>query len=275
MSAGLESRAANKSLYKIPKMDCAAEEQMIRMALDGAPGLQALWFDLQARELTAWHDGEAEAITSLLQPLKLGAQHVSTEEAAEPPPASAMVDARSQARVLWWLLAINAAMFLVELVGGWVVESTGLIADSLDMFADATVYAISLFAVGRSAKFKLRTARLNGSLQLLLACGALFEVGRRLLYGSEPMPPYMMAIAVVALIANVTCLRLIWRHRHGGAHMKASWICSTTDVIGNFGVIVAGGLVALTSSRYPDLVIGTIIGVVVLVGAVRILRIRG
>ncbi|MFH2054361.1 MAG: cation transporter, partial [bacterium] len=89
-----------------------------------------------------------------------------------------------------------------------------------------------------------------------------------------PLPPYMITISAVALVANVTCLKLLFRHRHGGAHMKASWICSTNDVIANFGVIVAGGLVALTSSRYPDLVIGAIIGVVVLIGAVRILKIR-
>ncbi|MFH2055825.1 MAG: cation transporter, partial [bacterium] len=140
---------------------------MIRMALDGAPGLQALAFDLARRKLTAWHSGGPEAITAILQPLRLGAELVQSEKCDEPPPASAMVDAQTQARVLWILLAINAVMFLVELIGGWLVESTGLIADSLDMFADATVYGISLFAVGRSARLKLGAARVNGSLQML------------------------------------------------------------------------------------------------------------
>lgn len=263
-----------ESLFKIPKMDCAAEEQMVRMALSGNEAIKGLSFDLTKRELSVWHGGQVDSITSLLKPLGLGAELIDSHGSAQPPPETAQVDDRAQARVLWILLAINAGMFLVEFIGGWLVESTGLLADSLDMFADATVYGISLFAVGRSARLKLGAARVNGMLQLLLALGALSEVVRRLLYGSEPLPDYMMVIAAVALIANVTCLRLIFKHRHGGAHMKASYICSTNDVIGNFGVILAGGLVALTSSRYPDLVIGAIIGVVVLVGAVRILRIR-
>lgn len=110
-------------------------------------------------------------------------------------------------------------------------------------------------------------------MQLALALGALFEVARRFLRGSEPEPLWMMGVAAIALVANVSCLRLIARHRHGGAHMKASYIFSTNDVIANIGVIAAGVLVVVTESSYPDLVVGVIIGAVVLSGAVRILRI--
>ena len=84
----------------------------------------------------------------------------------------------------------------------------------------------------------------------------------------------MIGISALALAGNVTCLLLLARHRHGGAHMKASWIFSTNDVLANLGVIVAGALVAWTGSRLPDLVIGTAVGVLVLAGAVRILRLR-
>ena len=83
-----------------------------------------------------------------------------------------------------------------------------------------------------------------------------------------------MGVSTVALAANVSCLYLISRHRQGGAHMKASWIFSTNDVLANLGVIGAGALVGWTQSRFPDLVIGTIIAVIVLTGAVRILRLR-
>ena len=103
---------------------------------------------------------------------------------------------------------------------------------------------------------------------------AMAEVIRRFFLGSEPEPAWMMAVATVALVANVSCLYLILRHREGGAHMKASWIFSTNDVLANLGVIGAGLLVGWTQSRFPDLVIGAIIAAIVLTGALRILRLR-
>jgi Co/Zn/Cd efflux system component len=172
------------------------------------------------------------------------------------------------------LVRDNAVMFVVELGAGWAAESTGLIADSLDMLADAAVYGVSLYAVGRSSMAQLRAAHLGGALQLALALGALAEIARGLVHGSEPGPPVMMGVALLALVANATCLVLIARHRHGGAHMKASYIFSANDVLSNVGVIVAGALVGWTGSRAPDLVVGTAIALVVLLGAVRILRLR-
>src|SRR3546814_20657650 len=83
-----------------------------------------------------------------------------------------------------------------------------------------------------------------------------------------------MVIGLVALVANVSCLLLIYGHREGGAHMKASWIFSANDVIANIGVIAAGALDAWTGSSYPDLVIGTVVGLIVLNGARRILALQ-
>ena len=165
-------------------------------------------------------------------------------------------------------------MFGVEITVGWLAQSTGLIADSLDMFADAAVYGVSLYAVGQSVRMKLRAAHMSGWLQVILAVGALSEVLRRFLYGSEPVSSLMMSFGLVALMANAWCLVLIAKNRDGGAHMKASWIFSANDVIANLGVILAGFLVAWTGSRYPDLVIGLLIGMVVLSGARRILQIK-
>lgn len=165
-------------------------------------------------------------------------------------------------------------MFGVEITVGWLAQSTGLIADSLDMFADAAVYGVALYAVGHSVRIKLRAAHLSGWLQVILALGALSEVVRRFVFGSEPVSSLMMSFGLIALMANVWCLVLIAKNRDSGAHMKASWIFSANDVIANLGVILAGLLVAWTGSRYPDLVIGLIIGVIVLSGARRILQLK-
>jgi len=181
--------------------------------------------------------------------------------------------ATAETTTLRWLLAINAVMFLVEIIAGWLAQSTGLIADSLDMFADSAVYGLALYAVGHAGR-QLRAARLSGWLQLLLALGVLGEVLRRWLTGSAPEPLPMMGIALLALAANFACMAMLAKHREGGAHMRASWIFSTNDVLANLGVILAGALVAWTSSNLPDLAIGTLIGLLVLNGARRILKLR-
>lgn len=244
---------------------------MVRSALAGLPGVHGLRFDLPARSVAISHTGDVGPIQQRLEALRLGAKLVRSEAAAEGFDEDA--DALER-RTLNLLLAINGGMFLVEQVAAWIAQSTGLLADSLDMLADASVYGIALYAVGRSAALKTRAAHVSGWLQLVLALGALAEVLRRFLFGSEPEPAYMMAVGLLALAANVACLLLIARHRGGGAHMRASWIFSTNDVIANAGVIVAGALVLWTGSRMPDLVIGAIIAAVVISGAVRILRLR-
>jgi len=261
------------STFRVAQMDCAGEERLIRLALADASGVTSLNFNLPARELQVWHDGPIEPIADKLRALNLGSSLLGSVDATSSTlTPSAATD---EAGALKLLLAINALMFVVELITGWIAQSTGLIADSLDMFADAAVYGLALFAVGRSVQRQVRIAHLAGVLELLLALGVLAEVVRRFMFGSEPLSTLMMGIGALALAANVSCLLLLHRHRHGGAHMKASWIFSANDVLANLGVIVAGALVALTGSAWPDLIIGTAIGLLVLNGARRILALRG
>ena len=266
------------SVYTVPKMDCPSEERMIRLALNGFEDIRGLSFDLSDRRLKVVHDGEAEPITAKLATLGLGASLQETA-AADPESIKAVGDtaisAEQESGTLRWLLGINAVLFVVEMTAGLIAHSTGLIAESLDNFADAAVYGLALYAVGHSVKMQVRAAHLAGVLQLILAVGVLAEVVRRFVFGSEPESLVMIGVAFVALIANTTCLLLISKHREGGAHMKASWIFSANDVVINLGVITAGALVAWTGSNYPDLIIGSIAGIIVLNGARRILALKG
>ena len=173
----------------------------------------------------------------------------------------------SQRQVLIKLLVINALMFLVEIGAGWYAQSTGLIADAMDMLADAAVYGVGLYAVGKSLKQKAHAALISGWFQLLLGVSIIVDIVRRIWLGSDPESLFMMAIGSIALVANVVCLKLIEQHRHGDVHMRASWIFSKNDVIANLGVIMSGALVMLLDSRWPDLVIGCVIALVVLNGA--------
>jgi cation diffusion facilitator family transporter len=175
-------------------------------------------------------------------------------------------------KTLLTLLLINGIMFIVEAIAGWIGESTGLLADSLDMLADASVYGVALYAVGRSPRLQSNSATASGVIQVSLGLGVLFEVVRRFIYGSEPVSFLMMSFGVVALIANLSCLLLLAKHREGGIHMRASWIFSTNDVIANLGIIISGGLVWYFHNRMPDLIVGTIISGFVLRGGIQILR---
>lgn len=263
------------STLGIPKMDCPSEENMIRMALADVDGIQSLNFDLSQRQLHVSHTADVNPILAKLAPLNFGTHLIgSRPDLSQAAPDSDKAGDASEAKTLRLLLAINAVMFVVELVWGLIAQSAGLVADSLDMFADAAVYGLALYAVGRAAALKTRAAHVAGWLQLVLALGALSEVVRRAFFGSEPESALMMGVGAVALVANVACLVLIAKKRDRGAHMKASYIFSANDVIANLGVIAAGALVTWTGSPYPDLIVGTVIAVIVLTGARRILKLK-
>jgi len=171
-----------------------------------------------------------------------------------------------QKHVLYWLLGINAVMFCVEITVGLYANSTALIADSMDMLADAIVYGIALYAVSRSLKHKANAALISGYFQLTLGILVIFDIVRRLGEG-EPHSWFMIGFGFVALIANVICLVLIRMQSNGEVHMRASWIFSANDVIANLGVIAAGVLVMLLDSRWPEIVIGSVIATLILRGA--------
>lgn len=176
-----------------------------------------------------------------------------------------------QKSVLYWLLAINSSMFCFEIGFGWISQSTALIADSLDMLADAIVYAIALYAVGKSIQHKANAALISGYFQLILGVLILIDIARRLYGESEPHSWFMIGVGSVALVANVICLYIIRKQNSGEVHMRASWIFSANDVIANLGVIVAGILVLWLEQRWPDIVIGSVISVLILRGAFLIL----
>jgi len=176
---------------------------------------------------------------------------------------------------LWIVLLINLGFFVIEIAAGFISGSMGLVADSLDMLADAVVYGLSLWAVRVAVARKKKVATLSGYLQLALAGIGLMEVIRRWM-GVEEFPDFriMIGVSILALIANSVSLYLLQQSKSTEVHMKASMIFTQNDVIINSGVILAGILVLLTRSKYPDLVVGAIVFLVVVRGATRILKLE-
>lgn len=179
---------------------------------------------------------------------------------------------KHERNILLVLLSINAVMFVVEITFGLLSDSTALIADSLDMLADATVYGIGLYAVGKALAAKVRAAHLSGVFQIILGLLVCIDVLRRFIWGSEPESVLMMLVGLAALVANLICFKLISKHRYGEVHMRASWVFSKNDVIANLGIITGGGLVELLGVNYPDLIIGLLISLLVVRGGMGIIK---
>ncbi len=260
----------NKTIFEITKMDCPSEENLIRMKLDEISSIANLDFDIKNRKLTVFHSREIDQIEKAVMKLNLGGKKISTEQTNQ----TDFKENTNQKKLLWTVLTINFAFFIIEMTTGLISKSMGLVADSLDMLADSFVYGISLFAVGGTLIRKKRIAKLAGYFQITLAIIGFVEVLRRF-FGNENLPNFktMIIVSIFALIANGICLYLMQKSKSKEeAHMKASMIFTSNDVIINLGVITAGLLVHWFNSGKPDLIIGTIVFVLVIQGAFRILK---
>lgn len=250
-------------------MDCPSEEQMIRMKLDGLEGIRKLDFDIANRKLTVLHENDEKLILSELDTLNFDTSILSTEMTSE----RGTEDTGNQKRILWQVLIINFFFFLLEITVGFLIRSMSLVADSLDMLADAFVYSLALLAVGSTVSMKKKVAGISGYLQLILAVTGFVEVIRRLIEQKHVTDfGYMILISILALIGNAVSLYLLQKSRSKEVHMQASMIFTSNDIIVNLGVIVAGVLVFLTKSGLPDLLLGFLIFVLVTRGAFRILK---
>jgi Co/Zn/Cd efflux system component len=259
-----------KTTFKISKMDCPSEEQMIRMKLADLTNINSLDFDIANRQLTVFHTDNHDQIFQRLDNLKFDTsliESVSTDN------YSTTDNTDQERKLLWQVLAINFFFFAFELTTGFISNSMGLVADSLDMLADSIVYGLALFAVGGTMTRKKNIAKSAGYFQLTLAVFGFIEVIRRFI-GTGTIPAFqtMIIISILALIGNGLCLYLLQKSKSKEAHMQASMIFTSNDVIVNLGVIVAGGLVYLTNSKYPDLIVGTIVFFIVGQGAFKILK---
>ncbi|AQQ69150.1 hypothetical protein Mag101_17060 [Microbulbifer agarilyticus] len=179
---------------------------------------------------------------------------------------------KAQFRILTWACILNAAMFFIEAAAGWWFYSTALLADSLDMFADAAVYGLSLYAVGRGVQMKAKAAAVHAILHFFLALVLVAEALRFTLLNTLPQAGVMSAISVLALLVNSTCLILLHRYRSDDINLRASWLCSRNDLLANICVIVAAGLVVLLGSAWPDRVLGLTMAAIMLRTSLHIWR---
>ena len=167
-------------------------------------------------------------------------------------------------RVLWAALAINAAMFVTELVGGLGADSVSLLADAVDFLGDAASYGISLAVLGLASVWRARAALLKGVTMLLWGLGVLALTAWNAWTGSAPEPATMGWIGTLALVANVAVALMLYAWRDGDANMRSVWLCSRNDAIGNLAVLAAALGVFGSGTAWPDLLVAAGMGLLAL-----------
>jgi Co/Zn/Cd efflux system component len=175
-------------------------------------------------------------------------------------------------RVLWAVLAINAAMFAVEVVAGLAAGSAALQADALDFLGDAANYAISLLVVGMALRYRASAALAKGATMGVFGLWVVATVVWHSLHGTLPSAFTMGAIGIAALVANAASFGLLWVYRHGDANMRSAWICTRNDVLGNLAVLLAALGVFGTGAGWPDGIVAAIMAVLAIQGATIVIR---
>lgn len=162
-------------------------------------------------------------------------------------------------KILWIIVAINGLMFCVEIIAGFIADSTALKADALDFLGDTATYAITLLVIGKSLELRAKAALLKG---LSLGAMALFVLGftlYRVIVVGQPEPITMGVIGLLAFAANMVSVLLLMKYREGDSNIKSVWLCSRNDAIGNLAVIAAGVGVFTTQTIWPDIIVAFII----------------
>jgi Co/Zn/Cd efflux system component len=169
---------------------------------------------------------------------------------------------KRQSKVLWTVLSINAVMFVVELSSGIHSYSLALTGDSLDMLGDAIAYGSSLYVIHKGRKAQAGSAMLKGIIMFLTAIGVFARAIYQAFFNAAPELRVMSSVGSMALIANLFCLFLLTQHRHDNINMSSVWLCSRNDIIANILVLAAAGLVFLTGTPLPDLIVGFLLTLV-------------
>lgn len=175
-------------------------------------------------------------------------------------------------RVLWIVIFINLAMFIVEMATGALTGSKALQADALDFAGDAATYAISLWVIGKPLLWRSRAATFKGVSLLLMGVFVVISTVAAFGKAEPPLAGWMAGVALMALLANVVSAILLMKFREGDANVRSVWLCSRNDAIGNVGVLIAAGLVAWLHSPWPDLVLALLMATLFVSSAWSILR---
>lgn len=247
--------------YRVVGMDCAKDAAEIEAAVRSVPGVASVKVSTATHILTLVADAAEDDPTPGVE------REVSTlGYRLEPMEGAGATDAPAPAhmapgyrRALWIVVLLNVGYGIVEMIGGFLSGSQALKADALDFLGDGLITFLGLLAIGWSLLWRARAALIQGVFLGVLGVGVLVNTGYRVLAQQQPEAGLMGALGFVALVVNVAAAAALIPHRTGDANVRAVWLFSRNDAIGNVAVVVAAGLVAWTSTPWPDLVVAVVI----------------
>lgn len=187
-------------------------------------------------------------------------------------PAPAARKDSTYRRVLWIALAVNAAMFAVEVAMGLAAGSMSLQADALDFLGDAANYGISLAVLGMALHHRATAALIKGASMGLFGLWVAGSTLWSMIALETPSAPIMGSVGLLALAANVGVAVMLYRHRDGDSNRRSVWLCSRNDAIGNVAVVLAASGVFATGTAWPDLLVAAIMAALALAASVSVIR---
>lgn len=247
--------------YRVVGMDCAKDAAEIEAAVRSVPGVESVKVSTATHILTLAADGTDDDPTPTVERAvsRLGYRLESIEDGgARGTPAPAHM-APGYRRALWIVVVLNVGYGIVEMVGGVLSGSQALKADALDFLGDGLITFLGLLAIGWSLRWRANAALIQGVFLGALGFGVLVNTGYRVLAQQQPEAGLMGVLGLIALVVNVAAAAVLIPHRTGDANVRAVWLFSRNDAIGNVAVVAAAGLVAWTGTPWPDLLVAVVI----------------
>lgn len=181
-------------------------------------------------------------------------------------------NAKGYRSILWIALALNGAMFVIELAAGLDEGSVALQADAIDFFSDSMTFALTLFVLGKALAWRASAGLAKAAMMAVFGIWVVATAVRQAMSGAAPSPEVMGVVGFMALGVNLACAALLYRHREGDSNRRSVWLCSRNDAIGNVLVVLAGVGVFATDTAWPDIGVGLVMAALELSSAYLIFR---
>ena len=263
--------------YRITGMDCAADAAEIEAAAGSVVGVESVKVSTATHVLTVHSAASEHALPEVERAItQLGYRLDRLEPSAVGGANEALPSSRhvtpGYRRALWAVVILNLGYGVVEMVGGFLSDSQALKADALDFLGDGLITLLGLVAIGWSLRWRARSALIQGLFLGALGASVLVATAYRTLVQQQPEAQLMGLYGIVALVVNVAAAVVLIPHRTGDANVRAVWLFSRNDAIGNAAVVLAAGLVAWTNSQWPDLLVAAVIAALFLHSSTQIIR---
>lgn len=257
----LEPGTGGTAKYRVTGMDCTSCVAKIEKAVRETKGVAEVRVSLagQSMDVTVVPPAQLEQVEAAVRNLGYELSQMPTQDADGDAPRDLSHITPSYRRALWLVVALNVGYGVIEIVGGFVAGSQAVKADALDFLGDGLISFVGLAAIGWSLIWRARAALLQGIFLSLLGVGVLGATIFRIIVQQAPEAGLMGVFGIAALGVNLAATAILLPHRHGDANMRAVWLFSRNDAIGNAAVVVAAGLVAWTGSVWPDLIVAFVI----------------